>query len=83
MALLHHGDLALKNNGAAGIEGDQVGAPEALAGDDEQSAWLQRGIGDGRIADDEGGDTLRQFHQPRLVHGDGKILRRRGSGDQK
>src|SRR5262245_1967595 len=76
LVALHQHALVL-DDVALGIERDDVGDAEGLAGDDEQVAGLHGNIGDRRIADDDLGCRPRQAQELRLVVLDDQVF---GSG---
>ena len=57
-----------------GVEGDDVGDAEGLAGDDQEVAGLHRDVGDCRIADDDLGGRPRQAQELGLVVFDDQVL---------
>jgi hypothetical protein len=65
-----HADRGFRQHLPGGIEGDQVGAAEALPGEDQDAVSLKGDVGDHRISNDDGRGLLRQAHDLGVVDGD-------------
>ena len=73
LVALHQHALVL-DDVAVGVERDDVGDAEGLAGDDQQVAGLHRDVGDRRVADDDLGGGPRQAQELGLVVFDDQVV---------
>lgn len=78
VAFDHH--ALVLNDIMSGIESDDVGDAERLAGDDEQISILKRDVGDRRIADDDLAGRAGKMQKLRLVVADNQVAGRCASG---
>ena len=66
-------DALVLDDIALGVERNDVGDAERLAGHDQEIAALHRHVGDRRVADDDVGYGTRQAYELRLVVADDEV----------